>query len=51
MTIPKEKRKKFILIVDDNEALLDALEILLGDDFDVIPAGDAYQALQILSRV
>jgi len=51
MTIPKEKRKKFILIVDDNEALLDALEVLLGDDFDVIPAGDAYQALQVLSRV
>lgn len=51
MTIPKEKRKKYILIVDDNEALLDALEVLLGDDFDVIPAGDAYQALQVLSRI
>ena len=51
MTIKREKKKNFILIVDDNEALLDALEVLLSENFDVIPAADACQALQILSTV
>ncbi len=40
--------KKVILIVDDNEALVDALDILLADDYEVISATDAYQALKIL---
>ena len=45
------KKRKTILIVDDNEALLDALDVLLADDYVVIPAVDAYQALEILAEV
>ena len=44
----KEKRKT-ILVVDDNEALVDALDILLTDNYEVIPATDAYQALEVLN--
>ncbi len=43
--------KKTILIVDDNEALVDALELLLSDEYEVIPTTNAYQALDILSSV
>ena len=41
--------KKTILLVDDNEALVDALDTLLEDDYEVIAATDAYQALDVLS--
>ena len=41
--------KKTILVVDDNEALVDAMDMLLEDDYQVIPATDAYQALEVLS--
>lgn len=51
MLINEERKKKFVLVVDDNEALLDALEVLLSDDYVVVPAGDAYQALRVLSKV
>ena len=51
MTVEKGRRKNFILVVDDNEALLDALELLLSDDFVVIPVGDACQALRVLTEV
>ena len=43
--------RKTILIVDDNEALLDALDTLLADEYLVIPAVDAYRALEILAEV
>jgi DNA-binding response OmpR family regulator len=43
--------RKTILIVDDNEALLEALDILLADEYVVIPVADAYKALEILSEV
>jgi CheY-like chemotaxis protein len=43
-------KKKVILIVDDNEALVCALETLLADDYAVIAATDAYQALDVLYR-
>lgn len=43
-------KKKVILIVDDNEALVCALETLLADDYAVIAATDAYQALEVLYR-
>jgi len=46
-----ERMRKTILIVDDNEALLDALDVLLSDNYTVIPAADAYQALEILAEV
>jgi len=42
-------KRKTILVVDDNEALVDALDILLADDYEVIPATDAYKALDILN--
>jgi CheY-like chemotaxis protein len=44
-----DKGKKVILVVDDNEALVDALEILLSEDFEVIPATNAYRALEVLN--
>jgi two-component system response regulator (stage 0 sporulation protein F) len=43
--------KKTILIVDDSEALVVALELLLSDEYDVLPATNAYQALDILASV
>ena len=46
-----KKEKKTILIVDDNEALVDALGVLLEDDYEVIPATDACQALKVLNRI
>ena len=45
-----DKSKKTILVVDDNEALVDALDVLLGEDYSVIPALDACQALDFLCR-
>lgn len=45
------QNRKVILIVDDNEALVDALELLLSDDYKVIPATDAYQALDVLTQI
>jgi two-component system response regulator (stage 0 sporulation protein F) len=51
MSMETEKERKTILIVDDNEALLDAMDVLLSDDYVVIPASDAYQALEILAEV
>ena len=41
--------RKIILVVDDNEALVDALDLLLADDYEVIPATDAYKALEVLN--
>jgi CheY-like chemotaxis protein len=46
-----DKIKKTILIVDDNAALVDALDILLSEDYDVIPVTDAYQALEVLNFI
>lgn len=46
-----DRTKKVILIVDDNEALVDALETLLADDYRVIPATDAYKALEVLNSI
>ena len=43
------KARKIILIVDDNEALVDALDIFLAEDYEVIPVTDAYQALEVLN--
>ena len=43
------KMRKTILVVDDNEALVEALDTLLADDYKVIPATDAYQALEVLN--
>ena len=50
LEIEMERMRKTILIVDDNEALLDALDVLLSDNYTVIPAADAYQALEILAE-
>jgi len=44
-----DKTRKTILVVDDNEALVEALDILLADDYKVIPATDAYKALEVLN--
>ena len=44
-----DKVKKVILIVDDNEALVDALEMLLSETYEVIPATNAYRALEVLN--
>lgn len=39
------------MVVDDNEALVDALDILLEDEYEVIPATNAYQAMKVLNLV
>ncbi len=44
-----DRARKVILIVDDNEALVDALDMLLAEDYEVISATDAYQALEVLN--
>ena len=44
-----DKLKKIILVVDDNEALVDALDLLLAEDYEVISATNAYQALDVLN--
>ena len=44
-----DKTRKTILVVDDNEALVEALDILLAEDYEVIPATDAYKALEVLN--
>jgi two-component system response regulator (stage 0 sporulation protein F) len=46
-----KSKRKVVLVVDDNEALLEALDTLLSDEYEVIPASDAYQARKILSMV
>lgn len=46
-----EEKKKVILIVDDNEALVLALNTLLEEEYEVIPAIDAYQALEVLKTI
>ncbi len=44
-----DRARKVILIVDDNEALVDALDLLLAEEYEVISATDAYQALEVLN--
>jgi CheY-like chemotaxis protein len=44
-----DKIRKTVLVVDDNEALVDALDVLLAEDYEVISATDAYKALEVLN--
>ena len=44
-----DKKRKTILVVDDNEALVEALDILLAEDYEVISVTDAYKALEVLN--
>ena len=46
-----KEKKKTILVVDDNEALVDAMDILLAEDYEVIPATNAYKALEVLNLI
>ena len=39
---------KRILVVDDDQGILDSFEVLLGDRYDLVKAGNGYEALQIL---
>lgn len=45
------KENQAVLIVDDCQGILDTLEVILGDDFQVMVALNAVQAMKILSRV
>ena len=45
------KKKQVILVVDDCQGILDTIDVLLGDDFQVILAIDAIQALEILTEI
>jgi two-component system response regulator (stage 0 sporulation protein F) len=39
---------KRILVVDDDQGILDSFEVLLGDRYDLVKAGNGYEALRIL---
>ena len=43
-----KKISKVILVVDDHEAIVDALEILLEDEFQVVTATSVPEALEVL---
>jgi len=43
-----ESIPKRILVVDDDEGILDSFEVLLGDRYDLVKAGNGYEALRIL---
>ena len=43
--VPLAKR---ILVVDDDQAILDSFEVLLGDRYDLVKAETGYEALRIL---
>ena len=45
------QKKEAILVVDDHRGILDTIEVLLGDEFEVIMAADAYRALDVLNEV
>jgi DNA-binding NtrC family response regulator len=39
---------KRILVVDDDQAILDSFEVLLGDRYELVKAENGYEALRIL---
>ncbi len=39
-----------ILVVDDDQGILDSFEVLLGDRYDLVMAGDGFEALRILEN-
>lgn len=43
--------RKVILVVDDHQGILDTIEMLFSEDFDVILALDAAQALDVLRKI
>ena len=44
-------KNQAVLVVDDCQGILDTLETILGDDFQVMVALNATRAMKILSRV
>ena len=46
-----KKERKIILVVDDHQGILDTIEMLFCDEFEVILALDAAQALNVLRDV
>lgn len=46
-----KKERKVILVVDDHQGILDTIEMLFCDEFDVILAIDAAQALKVLCDI
>ncbi len=46
-----KERNRAVLIVDDCQGILDTIETILADDFQVMVALNAPQAMKILSRV
>ncbi len=45
-----EEAKRSVLIVDDEEGILDSLETALEDEFSVLRARNAAEAMRILAR-
>ena len=45
------EQKNIIMVVDDNQAILDSIELLLRDDNLVIKASDAWQAIKKLREI
>ncbi len=46
-----EGKRKVILLVEDDLALLEALEIMLKDRYDVVKATNGMEAVKIYSRI
>lgn len=46
-----KNERKVILVVDDHQGILDTIEMLFSDEFEVILAIDAFQALSVLRDV
>jgi len=46
-----KNERKVILVVDDHQGILDTIEMLFSDEFDVILALDAAQALNVLRDI
>lgn len=46
-----KNERKVILVVDDHQGILDTIEMLFSDEFEVILAIDASQALSVLRDI
>src|SRR5262245_9196038 len=49
---PRKIQKKKLLLVDDDPSVREALaNVLVGEDYEVVPAGDGVEALDLAARM
>lgn len=48
---PMNKGKKVLLVVDDNIGIIESIDTLFSDDFEVLAACSVTEAMDILSKV